>query len=123
MKKINSIDYGGKVIAVGIIIMLIIPGILAMLNTFIESDYIPIISWILFVLGAGILFCFGVVLCIELKQDKILDKYYSSHKYIKLKLNDNKYECGACGNRNVYAGSTICDVCGCKFENVKDFST
>jgi len=33
MKKINSINYGGKIICVGMIIMLVIPGMLMLMKS------------------------------------------------------------------------------------------
>lgn len=49
MKKINSIDYGAKVIGIGLIFLAVIE------------------------IG------FGCHLAIELRQDKLIDRYYSEH--------------------------------------------
>nr|WP_297933934.1 hypothetical protein [uncultured Lachnoclostridium sp.] len=34
-----------------------------------------------------------------------------------LKVGDNRYECQACGNRELKSDSKFCSVCGIKFEN------
>lgn len=120
MKKINSINYGGKVIGIGLMSMLIIPGILLWLNTFFECSYISIIVKLLFVIGAGILICFWGILLIEFRQDKRIDKYYGKYKNVKIKLTNGKCECGVCGSRTICVDSTFCNVCGCKYEGRED---
>lgn len=118
MKKINSINYGGKIISIGLIIMLVIPGLLMLINIILNDDTISLISKMLFWVGAFILICFTVHLFIELYQDKKIDKYYSKHKNVKIKLNDGRYECGACGSRNIGLNDKFCNTCGCKYEEL-----
>ena len=120
MKKINSINYGRKIICVGMIIMLVIPGMLMLMNTVINLDVILLISRGLFIIGAFILICFAVHLFIELHQDKKIDKYYSKHRNVKIRLSDGKYECGACGSRNIGSNSNFCNICGCKYGDIED---
>ena len=120
MKKINSINYGGKIIGVGLIIMLVIPGMLMLINTILNYDAILLISRLLFIMGALILICFTVHLFIELYQDKKIDKYYSKHRNVKIKLNDGKYECGVCGSRSIGLNDNFCRTCGCKYEYAED---
>ena len=69
-----------------------------------------------FVIGGLILAVFACLLLIELRQDKKLNQFYREHRNMKIPLKDGKYECGACGNRNVGVNRTYCDVCGCWFE-------
>ena len=121
MKKINSINYGGKIISVGLIIMFVIPGMLMLINTILNYDAILLISRLLFIIGAFILICFTVHLFIELYQDKKIDKYYSKYRNVKIKLTDGKYECGACGSRNISSNDNFCNTCGCKYEHVKSY--
>lgn len=120
MKKINSINYGGKIIGVGLIIMFVIPGMLMPINAVLNCDAILLISKLLFIIGAFVLICFTVHLFIELHQDKKIDKYYSKHRNVIIKLDDGKYECGACGSRNIGLNDKCCNTCGCKYEHVKD---
>lgn len=119
MKKINSINYGGKIISVGLIIMFVIPGLLMLVNTILNYDAVLLISNLLFIIGAFILIFFTVHLFIELHQDKKIDKYYSKHRNVKIKLNNGKYECGVCGSRTIGSNDNFCNTCGCKYEHIE----
>lgn len=59
--KINSIDYGGKWIGVGLLLAVVIPGILWMI--------FHVFFWWLCVLGVVILLAFLIVFIIEMRQD------------------------------------------------------
>ena len=118
MKKINSINYGGKIIGTGLIIGLLIPGILLFINRFVRNYGIAVLAMILVAVGTLITVGFFVHLCVELKQDRKINQYYSEHKNVKMKLADGTYECGACGNRIVYKDSSVCNACGCRFETI-----
>ncbi|MBQ7944781.1 MAG: hypothetical protein IJ326_12050 [Lachnospiraceae bacterium] len=93
MKKINSIDYGGKVIGIGCIFALGIPIILLMINQVVALKLISILIIASVAIGGIILAGFFIHLAIELRQDKKIDAYYSRHKNIKLKISDTYYEC------------------------------
>ncbi len=118
MKKINSIDYGGKVIGIGLIIGLLIPGILLLLNRGKDNMGITALAIILAAVGVMIISGFMIYLCVELKQDKKINQYYSEHKNVKIPLADGTYECGACGSRAIRADSVACNACGRRFENI-----
>lgn len=120
MKKINSIDYGGKIIGIGLIIGLLLPGILALVNRYLENRGLTMLAIILAAVGALIILLFLIHLYVELKQDKKINKYYSEHKNIKIKLADGTCECSACGSRGIRADSVSCNVCGCRFEDIKN---
>ena len=120
MKKINSINYGGKIVSVGLIIMFVVPGMLIFINTLLNSNVVLLVSRLLFVIGALILACFAAHLFIELHQDKKIDEYYSKHRNVKIKVNDGKYECGACGSRNISSDDDFCNTCGCKYGHAED---
>ena len=74
MKKINSINYAGKIISIGLIIMFVVPGMLMLINTILDYEAILLILRLLFIIGALVLICFTVHLFIELHQDKKIDK-------------------------------------------------
>lgn len=120
MKKINSIDYGGKIIGIGLIIGLLLPGILALVNRYLENRGLTMLAIILAAVGALIILLFLIHLYVELKQDKKINKYYSEHKNIKIKLADGTCECSACGSRGIRADSVSCNVCGCRFEDIRN---
>lgn len=79
MKKINSINYGGKVIGIGLIFVLIIPVVLFFLNLIVKSHVIQVIQIISIVIGLLIEVAFFIHLAIELKQDRIINKYYCNN--------------------------------------------
>ncbi len=120
MKKINSIDYGGKIIGIGLIIGLLLPGILALVNRYLENRGLTMLAIILAAVGTMIIVGFFVHLCVELKQDKKINQYYSEHMNIKIKLADGTCECGACGSRGIRADSISCNACGCRFEDIRN---
>lgn len=120
VKKINSIDYGGKVIGIGCVFALGIPTILLIINQVVTLKLISILAIGSAVIGGIILVGFFIHLAIELRQDKKIDAYYSRHKNIKLKISDTYYECSTCGNRKLKVNSKNCDICGCRFEDIKD---
>lgn len=120
MKKINSINYGGKILFIGIIFGILIPIIFAGLSYVLHSSGLLVIMKVSFVFGMLILFCFFVHLGIELHQDKKIERYYSVHGKRKIFIADGKYECGTCGNCQVQKKDSYCKVCGVVFEMDSD---
>ena len=93
IKKINSIDYGGKIIGIGLIFMLLIPGLLLLFYKILVYEFLNIIVKVSFVIGLLILISFACLLIVELRQDKKLDQYYCKHRNIKIPIKAGKYEC------------------------------
>lgn len=79
VKKINSINYGGRVIGTGLVFLTILPIGLYLINKVINSDVILIIQIISIAVGLIIEFVFGCILVIELRQDKIINDYYQKN--------------------------------------------
>lgn len=79
MKKINSIDYGGKVIGTGLVFLVAIPAMLYVLNCFLHSPVIQTLMTVSLMIGAIIEAGFGCVLLIELRQDRIIRQYYEAN--------------------------------------------
>lgn len=77
MKKINSINYGGKIIAIGLIFLLLIPIVLYFLNVLLHTHVIQVIQMISIGIGIIIEAAFVIHLAVELRQDCIINKYYS----------------------------------------------
>lgn len=117
--KINSIDYGGKIICIGLFFMLFIPGVLLFFYRILVYEVLEIFAKASFGISLLILVSFACFLVIELRQDKMIDQYYSNHKNVKVPIVDGNYECGACGNRKIKINSSSCDICGVRFENVE----
>lgn len=113
MKKINSIGYGGKVILVGCVFILIIPMLLSIIPY--KRGVLLELSKISFIVGTLILVLFFIWLMIELYQDKKLFENYNQYMNQKILIGKNMYECQRCGNRQVKQSDKNCNICGNKF--------
>jgi Ca2+/Na+ antiporter len=113
MKKINSIGYGGKVILVGILFTFIFPIIIFFVPY--KCSLLNLVSKVSFWVGILILLLFFIWLNIELYQDKKINKHFEKNKNKKISIEDGKFECQACGNRQVKLSDKRCSVCGIKF--------
>lgn len=120
MKKTNSIEYGGKLLMVVIIPLMLIPiGLFCVYKMSGLSVFLLIcqISLAVGCLLAVLLFAFLVV---ELNQDKRINKFYAKNKRRKLPIGNNQYECQYCGNKRLKASDVSCNICGIKFINHED---
>ena len=79
MKKINSIDYGGKAIGIGLAFLMAIPAMLYVLNRFLHLSVIQTLMTVSLMIGAIIEAGFGCVLLIELRQDRIIRQCYEAN--------------------------------------------
>ena len=79
MKKINSIDYGGKVIGIGLVFLIVIPVLLYVLNLYLNSYVIQVVLFVSmgigFIMEAG----YSCLLTIELRQDRLINEYYKEN--------------------------------------------
>lgn len=94
MKKINSIDYGGKVIGIGLLFLIVFTTVFNLLN-------LTILSKISVAIGTLILIGFFLYVQLELHQDKKIAAYYKEHPNCKIPLGHGKFECTSCGNRQI----------------------
>ena len=60
------------------------------------------------------LFFIGL-LAIEFYQDKKIERQYPNIRKYKLKLNNGKFECQSCGNKQITEIDKICVICGMVF--------
>lgn len=79
LKKINSNSYGGQIIGIGLVFLLIIPIGLGLLNTMLKLQFIKGVIVFSAVVGALIELFVILMLMIELRQDRIIDTYYSAN--------------------------------------------
>ncbi len=119
MKKINSIHYGSRVIAVGLIFLVLFPLAFWGVNQWLQNEALSTAAYVSMIIGAAIEIFLFVYLIIESKQDKMIDADYQRHMKMKIPLPDGKFECGNCGNRNVRASDTGCVACGITFDNAE----
>lgn len=115
IKKINSIGYGHKIIAISAIFLVVIPGISYLLSYLFKVDGLVLISKVSIVIGLLILLFLFLLLKIEFYQDKKLERYFEKNKNTRLLLHNDLYECQACGNRKVKQEQKRCDICGSYF--------
>jgi Ca2+/Na+ antiporter len=113
MKKINSIGYGGKVILAGLLFTFIIPIIISFVPY--KCSLLNLVSKVSLLVGILILLLFFIWLKIELYQDKKINKHFEKKKNKKISIGSGKFECQACGNRQVILSDKRCSVCGIKF--------
>lgn len=118
MKKINSIEYGGKILGVAMIFALVIPGAMRLVLLVYETAVLAICAKISLGIGIVIALSFCALLAIEFHQDKEQNLYYETQKKVKLSLGNGIYECQSCGNKTVKAKDKSCCICGILFEDM-----
>ena len=116
MKKINSINYGYKIVFAVILFLVILPVMFYLLSMLISAEWLSSLIKTSMVIGSAILLFFILLLIIELHQDKRINRYYEKHRNRKLQITNTAYECQACGNRKLRAGDKSCPVCGSRFQ-------
>ena len=79
MRKINSNDYGGKVILLGFVFLLILPIVLNFLYHMIAAPVIQIMMYVSVFIGAIIEACIGLIIILELRQDRKINQYYEDN--------------------------------------------
>lgn len=105
---------------VGGLFLSVFPAGIMGINQILNNEILSTVAKIVFLIGVIIISFFFVHLAIEFRQDKKIDQYYLSHKNVKIQIQGNGYECGACGSRNLKDKSKWCYVCGCQFGEYKD---
>lgn len=79
MKKINSIDYGGKVIGIGLVFLIVIPVLLYILNLYLNSYVIQVVLFVSMGIGFIMEVGYSCLLTIELRQDRLINEYYKEN--------------------------------------------
>jgi uncharacterized paraquat-inducible protein A len=111
MKKINSIWFGTTMIKWGIIFVFIIPFFIWIIAYLFALDEVYIFIKPVVAIGTFILVTFGVILIIELNQDKRIDLQHQKNKISKIRLSGGLDECQNCGNRKIHKCERYCSVC------------
>lgn len=109
MRKINSNGYAGKVMLIGSGILII--GVLLRYLLLVST----VISIIVIAIGAVILAGFALLLMIEFRQDRKINREYDAIRTTKIRLPDGLYECQACGNMSVHEDDDSCRICENRF--------
>jgi len=115
VKKINSTGYAYKIIGLAFLFLVAVPIFCYLLSLIFQAALF--ITLIRISLGIGLLISifFAGLLAIELRQDKKINRQYPKIKKQKLVLENGKYECQSCGNRQVSGDDKSCCICGTTF--------
>lgn len=116
MKKINSIDYGHKIVCSAAIFLLILPAICCILRTITKLSTFLLLAKVSLVLGLLILLFLFILLKLELYQDKKIAAYFKANSKRRLPLNNGLFECQNCGYNQVTPLQKSCMICGITFE-------
>ncbi len=117
MKKINSNGYAHKIIGLAALFLFVIPLCLFIFRSTFHIVFFSVLIYLSLVIGIMITLFFIGLLSVELHQDKKIDRQYAELRKKKLPLGNGKYECQACGNRQVSAETLNCNICGIRFTN------
>lgn len=120
MKKINSINYGHKIISGAAICFIVIPAICYFLWSLTKLAQFQLIAKVSVILGFIILLFLFVLLKIELYQDERIDKYFNANKKKRVALRNGLFECQNCGNNQVKLKQKSCTICKTNFKNWSD---
>lgn len=86
MKKINSINYGHKIISSALICLIVVPAICYFLWSITMQEQFQLFATASLVLGFTILLFLFVLLKIELYQDKKIAEYYKANEKTRVAL-------------------------------------
>lgn len=117
MKKINSIEYADKIIGLAVLFLILIPLLLYLAYSLFSLPILVLLAKVSLGIGGLIIIFLTVLLAIEFRQDKRMNKYYEDNKNVKIPLGNNLYECQACGCRQIKHEDRSCTVCGIRFKN------
>jgi hypothetical protein len=116
MRKINSIWYGTRILAVCGLFLIAIPAVSYLLfTTFLRTAVMIAIIKVSMVIGGVILLIFCIILAIELQQDRRINLKYKQLRYRKILINNEVFECQNCGSRKAKREDTYCRECGVRF--------
>lgn len=119
MKKINSNSYGGKILSIAGVFLLVIPGIIKATMLVYKNELLMSCSKISFGIGVIIFAFFAGLLAIEFHQDKKLNSYYDARRNQPIPLQNGFYECASCGYRKIRKNDSCCEICGIRFDAAK----
>lgn len=117
LRKLNSIWYGPKLLALIGLLTLVVPVIFQLGSRLlgllgIQVGMLTIVISISKFTGIGLSVLFSILLAIEFIQDHLLDRRYHQERHKKLKNSDGSYECQYCGCRKIRIDDKRCPVCG-----------
>jgi len=116
MKKINSINYGYKIICGAAFCIFIIPASCYLFWIITKLSLFQLLAKVFITIGVIILLFLFLLLKIELSQDKKINDYYKANSQCCLPLKSGLFECQTCGNNQVTREHGSCIICGTTFK-------
>jgi len=117
IKKINSIGYGHRIIGLALLFLALIPICCFVVELIFQKTIFSTLRNISIGIGFLVSLFFIGLLSIEFCQDKKIEQQYSNIRRYKLKLDNGKFECQSCGNRQLMENEKNCVICGMKFND------
>jgi O-methyltransferase involved in polyketide biosynthesis len=117
MKKINSIEYGHRILGGTAIFLIVIPAALYAIEHIVQDKILFLCGKVSVTIGLGITVFLFILLSIEFHQDRKMYKKDKSNKNERHLLKTGFYECQMCGNRQVKSSDSYCRACGIKFRS------
>lgn len=115
MKKINSINYGHKVMGTALVFLIAFPVCFILSFTLFQAAILKIMAYVSLCIGILISVCFAGLLAVEWHQDRSVERQYNVLRKTRIELGSGRYECQSCGNRQVGAADRECKICGMFF--------
>lgn len=117
MKKINSINYGYKILSGALICFFVIPAISNVIWLITKQELIYSFAKLSLIVGAMIFLFLLLLLKVEFHQDKKMNDYFLANTKTRIPIKNGLYECQNCGNTHVKFEHKICNICGTNFKN------
>ncbi len=117
LKKINSINYGDKILASAAICFFVIPAISNSIWLITRQEQFSLITRLSLSAGAMILLFLFFLLKLEFYQDKKLNEYFMANTQTRMPLKNGLFECQNCGNIQVKREHKTCNICGINFKD------
>jgi len=115
LKKIDSIGYGHKLLSLSALFTVVLPLCFSVLYRLFYVAIFMLIMRISLAIGLLISIFFVVLLAVEFRQDKAIDRNYAYTRTTKQAIGNGEYECQSCGNQNMTATDKECGICGIIF--------
>ncbi|MCX7920847.1 MAG: hypothetical protein N3B21_02300 [Clostridia bacterium] len=118
MRKLNMYRPGPFFLGWGLFFSIIFP-LLLHLITFIAGNnaYFSLAIRASNTIGTVVILILCILICFELLQDKVLDRFFEKNTNVKIRISEKYFECQKCGNNKVHEDQTYCTICGVGFKD------
>jgi|GEM_PF-2480425 hypothetical protein len=111
MKRyLNLQDFAAPVLSIGLVLGVVIPVLLWLLNQLLHLVVLSRLIKISLISGCVVLGVLFLLIILEQIQDRILTRQVLQNR-TRIPLNNGRYECPFCGNREIKAQDRACSIC------------